>query len=268
MGYLAVKKEKRIYFEHYPAGELTVVLSHGWGMGLRVWDDTVAFLQDNGIGVLTYDHRCCGNSDKDFGDVSIAALGDDIAALCSHLGLSRVVLNGWSLGGAVVVDATAKLGGSVAGVVLTCAASPRYTQCSDFAHGGQPEDVAATVAALRADRINFLKGLYFEGAFARPVSDDVKHRCWQIALQASPGADASLGALASIDQRALMQGIAAPALVFIGGQDAVLDPQIARVAADTFPSATAVEMADCGHAPFLEDSDTYNAKLLEFLKGI
>ena len=78
MGRLRVDHGKEIYFEQYP-GERTVVLSHGWGMGCRVWDDSVARLVDAGFGVVTYDHRGCGASDKDFQDVSIEALGADLA---------------------------------------------------------------------------------------------------------------------------------------------------------------------------------------------
>ena len=129
MGRLAVEGDRQIHFEHYGGGSKpTVVLSHGWGMGCRVWDNTVARLVDAGHGVVIYDQRCCGQSDKDFADVSIEALGADLAALCRHLRLAAPVLNGWSLGGAVAVDAAARLGNEVGGLVLTGGATPRYTQ--------------------------------------------------------------------------------------------------------------------------------------------
>jgi pimeloyl-[acyl-carrier protein] methyl ester esterase len=266
VAHLAVEGDRRIYFEHYPgAREVTVVLSHGWGMACRVWDNTTACLQDAGVGVVAYDHRNCGRSDKDFRDVSISALGDDVVALCDHLGLGGVVVNGWSLGGVVVTDAAAKLGDRLAGLILTAAASPRYTQADGFPYGGQPEDVTATVAALRADRVNFLRTLYYEGAYAKDVGEAVKNWCWQISLQASPGADASLGALANVDYREAMTQIAAPALVYVGALDGVADPGIGRTAAELLPNGRLVEMADCGHTPFLEDPEAYHRALLEFL---
>ena len=266
MGRLRVEADKAIYFEHHP-GERTVVLSHGWGMGCRVWDDTVARLQDAGFGVVAYDHRCCGASDKDFADVSIEALGADLAALCRHLALEQPVLNGWSLGGAVVVDAATRLGADLGGLVLTAGATPRYTQAEGFPYGGLPADVAATVDALRADRVNFLRTLYFDGVFARDVGEAVKQRCWQIALEASPAADASLGALGGLDQRAAMANLDCPALVVVGAADGVVPAAIGRFAADTLPNGKILEFEDCGHAPFLEDADRYHAGLLEFLGG-
>ena len=89
MAYLCVDGERRIYYEHYFGGRITVVLAHGWGMGCRVWDGTIARLQDAGVGVVAYDQRGCGRSDKDFADVSIEALGGDLVALCDHLSLGR-----------------------------------------------------------------------------------------------------------------------------------------------------------------------------------
>lgn len=258
---------RQIYFEHYAGRGPAVVLSHGWGMGCRAWDDTIARLTDRGHAVVAYDQRGCGRSDKDFADVSIEALGDDVVALCKHLALGDVVLNGWSLGGAVVVDAAAKLGAALRGLVLTVGATPRYTQADGFPHGGRAEDVAATVAALRAGRIAFLKGLYFGGVFAVDVGDDVKQRCWQIALEASPGADASLGALARLDQRKTLSAIAAPALVVVGARDGVVPPGIGRAAAALLPNATLCEL-DCGHAPFLELPDAYHAALFELLAKV
>jgi pimeloyl-ACP methyl ester carboxylesterase len=84
----------RIYFEHQRRGPVTVVLSHGWGMNLREWVNTVAKLNDAGYSTLACDHRACGRSDKNFDDVSIETLGADLAALCDHLDIARPILNG------------------------------------------------------------------------------------------------------------------------------------------------------------------------------
>ena len=268
MGWLKVEADKQIYFEHYPGQEPTVVLCHGWGMAGQAWANTVARLMDAGRGVVVYDHRGCGRSDKDFADVSIEALGDDLAALVEHLVLDRVVLNGWSLGGAVVVDAAAKLGQRLAGLVLTVGATPRYTQAEGFPHGGTAADVAATVAALRADRQNFLRTLYYDGAFGKDVGETTKQWFWQIAMQASPGADASLAALASVDQRATLAALTAPVLVFVGEADGVVAPDIGRAAAALATKGRLVELPGCGHVPFLEDPDTYHGELQRFLQEV
>lgn len=268
MPHLTVAGHRRIYYEHHAGGKTPVVLSHGWGMGCRVWDHTTARLLDAGHSLVVYDHRCCGASDKDFADVSVEALGGDLAQLCEHLRLERPVLNGWSLGGAVVVNAATRLGGNLGGLVLTGAATPRYTQAEGFPHGGQAADVAATVAALRADRVNFLRTLYFDGVFSKDPGEAVKDWCWRIALQASPGADASLADLAQLDQREDLARLSCPALVAVGAQDGLVAPGIGRDAAQRLSQAQLLEFEGCGHAVFLEDPERYHSALLDFLGGI
>jgi len=262
---LDVDGGRRIYYEYVPGSGHTILLSHGWGMSCRVWDNTSALLANAGFGVLAYDHRACGGSDKDFTDVSIAALGRDVVALCDAADLDTVILNGWSLGGAVAVDAAVRLGSRVRGLVLTTAATPRFTRTGSFPHGGTAGDVEATVKALRADRATFLHGLYFDGVFAMDVGEPVKRWAWQLALQASPAADASLGALAELDQRESLRALPIPALVFVGTEDGVVSPEIGRAAAELLPAGRIVELAGCGHAPFLERPDAYHRELMSFL---
>jgi non-heme chloroperoxidase len=269
MGQLSVG-DRHIYFEHFVGDPAfpTVLLSHGWGMSGRIWDDVTAKLMDEGFAVVSYDHRNCGQSGKDFDDASVAALGGDVVALCNQLDLRSVVLNGWSLGGAVVVAGSVELGERLVGLICTGGASPRYTQADGFPHGGTAADVAATVVALRADRVNFLRTLYYEGVFAAPVSEATKAWAHGISLQASPAADSSLGALADVDQRSIMAALNVPALIVCGENDGVVDPAIGAFAADLLPKGRLHVMAGCGHAPFLENPGEYQTVLLEFLREV
>lgn len=266
----ATGRSGNVHYEHHTrdGDRLTLVLAHGWGMSTRVWDDTTAWLVDEGYAVLSFDQRNCGASDKDFVDVSIEALAADLVSLVSALELNNVVLNGWSLGGAVVMEAAPKLGQAVRGLISTCGATPRYTQAPDFPHGGTADEVAGTVTALRADRVNFLQALYSEGAFVKPVSQAIKNWAHAIALQASPAADASLGALAHIDQREILQNLGVPGLFITGSEDGVVDPAIGAFAANLCPNGQQADMPGCGHTPFIEDPEAYRHALSAFLSGI
>ena len=115
MARLAVDGTKSIYFEDLGGAGRALIMVHGWGMDNRCWDGVILPLLAAGHRVITMDHRGCGRSDHDFADVSIAANAADIVQLVDHLGLNDVVVNGWSLGGAVATHAASLLVAAVLG---------------------------------------------------------------------------------------------------------------------------------------------------------
>jgi non-heme chloroperoxidase len=267
MAYLNTEDARRIYFEYYPGSKVPVMLIHGWGMSCRVWDTTLVALQAAGHAVVSYDQRGCGASDKDFNEVSITSSARDAVALLAHLGIERAVLNGWSLGGAIAVEAASTLGSGCAGVVLTAGASPRYTQAPDFAIGNPPGSTAQTVAALREDRANFLYNLT-KAVCAIPQTPAMENWMWSIFMQSAPSADVALADLDTLDQRAALAALDAPVLSIVGGKDVVVPPDICRLAGTVARHGTTAEFADSGHAPFIEEGPRYRQVLLDFLATI
>lgn len=267
MGCLEVEGSRSIYYEHHAGSGRPVVLVHGaWATG-HCWDTVLSALLDAGHEVALIDQRGCGRSDKDFSDMSIAALGGDVAALVRHLGLQRPVLNGWSLGGAVVVAAAAELGADVGGLVLTGGATPRYTSTDDWPYGSTVADVEAVLAGLMADRAGTFRGI--AGAVcAKPVGDDVVEAMWGQLMESGPRADASLRSLAALDQRATIAGLTCPVLLMAGREDAFVPFAGISASHALYRNARLVEFAGVGHAPFLEEPGTYRSELLGFLGGL
>jgi pimeloyl-[acyl-carrier protein] methyl ester esterase len=267
MSFLTRDASRRVYYEDYGSGDGALVLLHGWGMSVRVWDHVVPALCASGRRVVLMDHRGCGQSDKDFADMGITAIADDAVALVRELGLRSVVLNGWSLGGAVAVEVAAQLGDACNGLVLTCGATPTYIRRPDFPHGGTEDDLASTLAALTADRVGFLRDLS-RAVCAKEVGEDIEHWLWQIFLQASPLVGQTLGQLASLDQREQLAGLTMPILAYVGSADAVVAPPICRWVGDHHPNARVIELEGVGHAPFIEARERYLEELLRFLAEI
>lgn len=264
MAYLE-RDNGRVYFEDHGEGKRSVLLIHGWGMSVRVWDTVLLALLKEGFRVVLMDHRGCGESDKDFDDMSIGAIAGDAVALVETLGLQNVVINGWSLGGAVAVEAAHRLGDRCDGLVLTCGASPIYTQKPDLALGGTSDDMAATVQAMTEDRITFLDGLS-KAVCAKPVDSALEHWMWRMFTQSSPRAISTLGELDSLDQRETLTALTMPILSFVGGQDGFVAPPICRWVGENNVHARVVEMPECGHAPFIEERERYLQELRDFLQ--
>ena len=267
MAHLEVESGKRVYYEHYAGGGRPVVLVHGWGMTGRSWDSTVPGLLAAGHEVVVLDHRACGRSDKDVTDVSIEAIAGDVVALVRELGLRGPVLNGWSLGGAVVVAAAAELGDELAGLVLTGGATPRYTATDDWPYGGTVDDVEGVLGGLLADRATTFRALA-EAVCAKPPSEPTLAWMWGQFMESGPRAPETLRSLAHVDQRGLLPSIRCPVLLLAGTDDGFVAFDGVQASAEVFPDARLVPFEGVGHAPFLEDRERYHTELLAFLNEI
>lgn len=266
MAFLEVEDGKRVYYEHYAGRGRPVVLVHGWAANARCWDSTVTALLAAGYSVTTIEHRACGRSDKDFADTSIGAIASDVVALVEHLGLRAPVLNGWSLGGAVVVEAAGRLGANLGGLVLTSGATPRYTSAEGWPYGGTPDDVEGVLTGLAADRPGTFRAVA-DAVCVAAVGEPVVAAIWQSFLETGPGVDATLRDLAHIDQREIVQTIDRPVLLLCGREDGFVSFDGVAASRTLFPDARLVEFGGCGHAPFLEHGETYRTELLGFLAG-
>lgn len=267
MAYVTTADNGKIYYEYHPGAKTPVLLIHGWGTSARIWDTSLPALTAAGHAVLAFDQRGCGQSDKDFTSNTIGLGAQDALAVLKAAGVSRAVVNGWSLGGAIAVETAHRLGAACAGVVLTAAASPRYVQADDYAFGGAPGSASATVGAMQADRANFFDALT-TGVFATPPSQFTHAWMWSLFMQTSPVADDALAELDVLDQRQILSSLGVPVLSVVGAKDVIVAPDVCRSVADYAKNCKLVEFEHCGHAPFIEDGPGYRAALLEFLQGL
>lgn len=264
MGSVTAEGGRRVHFEHHEGRGPAVVLLPGWGVSLRCWDPVLRALLDVGRAAILVDARGCGRSDRDFADRSIEALAGDVVRVVEATRAEPVVLNGWSLGGAVAVAAARRLGSRAAGLVLTAGATPRYTAAPDWPEGIPAAALEENLRQLGANRAAFLRELS-GGVFHAALSDAVPSWLWQLFLETSPSADASLADLGATDQRAALAEIRVPALVAGGRNDAVVPFAIAERAAELLPRGRLEVFEKSGHAPFLEETGSYVRTLLAFL---
>lgn len=258
---------RNIHYEHFRGDRCPVFLVHGWAMSSEVWSSVIERLVTAGHEVVALDHRGCGRSDRDFADLSVRAIARDVAGIADRLGLSRIVVNGWSLGGMIAAEAASLLGERAAGLVLTCPASPRLTPASDFPYGGERENYTQMPAALAADRAGFFRGIA-SSVCARDVGQPAIDWIWSTFMRSGPFAFRSILDACDQDQRALLGALDIPVLTVIGGSDVIVQPEIGRQAAASAKNSKLVTFEESGHAPFLEEPDRYIATLFDFLDSI
>ncbi|GKT46109.1 bifunctional epoxide hydrolase 2 [Colletotrichum spaethianum] len=85
----------------------TIFLIHGWPDLSQGWRHQIPFLLSKGLRVIAPDMMGYGGTDapEDVSFYTFKRASDDIAALASHLGLSRIILGGHDWGAAVVYRA-------------------------------------------------------------------------------------------------------------------------------------------------------------------
>lgn len=85
-------------------GARTLVLSSGLGGARGYWTPHLDALLAMGMDLLLYDQRGCGENAEAIGPTSIAAMADDVLAICDDAGIGRFDLLGHALGGLIGFD--------------------------------------------------------------------------------------------------------------------------------------------------------------------
>jgi pimeloyl-ACP methyl ester carboxylesterase len=106
-----------IAYDLYGTEGPAVVLVHGWGNNRTFFDPHIQKLSQNHR-VVTLDLAGYGESGDNRVTWTMEAFGQDVAAVVDALELDGAVLVGFSLGGAVVLEAAVSMGGDISGVVL------------------------------------------------------------------------------------------------------------------------------------------------------
>jgi len=106
-----------IRYEMRGPGEPALVLVHGWANTRAIWGVHPQTLARRHR-VVAIDLAGHGQSGTDRSDWTMDAFGEDVVGVVDQLGLERVVLVGFSMGAAVVLQAAERLGDRVLGIVL------------------------------------------------------------------------------------------------------------------------------------------------------
>lgn len=106
-----------IVYDVRGAGDPALVLVHGWTNTREIWGEHPRTLSRSHR-VVTLDLAGHGGSGAGRAEWSMGAFGEDVVAVVEALGLERVVLVGFSMGGAAVVEAAERMPERVLGVVF------------------------------------------------------------------------------------------------------------------------------------------------------
>jgi pimeloyl-ACP methyl ester carboxylesterase len=215
-----------------------------------VWIDVVKRLSGRRR-VIAVDLPGRGQSDS-WGAPSIALYRDAVGTICATLGLSRVVLVGHSMGGAIALSCAIAWPERVSGLVLVCSgARMRVARATLDALAHPQADAAALMGAI---------------AYSPSTAPEIVERWCGISLGGSAEAmRADLAACDGFDVRGDLKKVQTPSLAIGGSDDLLLPSKLTLEAAAGLVNARAVILPHTGHMAFQEQPDAFHAALDPFL---
>jgi pimeloyl-[acyl-carrier protein] methyl ester esterase len=244
-----------------------LVLLHGWGLNLRVWDGLAGLLEKS-FRIIAVDLPGHGRSEWNPKARTPAEQAWQVHATLESLS-DRYSLLGWSLGGQIALDLAAAMPGGVERLVLV-ATTPRFAAGPDWPHGMPVTALQRMATQLRTNYkrtvSDFIELQVRGGTGAEKVLADLHASLFQHG-EAHPKALVSgLATLESSDLRPMLPLVRAPTLVIAGQYDRVTLPAASRALAEALPDARYIEIRRAAHAPFLSHTTEFATLITDFLR--
>ena len=267
-GWVVSHDGARIYVEMAGKG-IPILLVHGWTMTGRFWRRQMAGLSDR-FRVVTMDLRAHGNSSKTLEGHTMAAYSKDVHAVITALNLKQVVLTGWSLGGAVVLEYWRRFGNEhVSALALTEMTPFPFSPGGWNTHalkGYNVDGMNASFHALQAGRDafgeRFINSMFKKG---RASSEDMTWMLPEYLKTPTPVAMAVYSDYVMGDYTGVLKDVTVPSLAIYGDSGHLcFGPETGRYVADRIPRCRLKVLDRSGHMPFYEEPDEFN----EILAGL
>jgi pimeloyl-[acyl-carrier protein] methyl ester esterase len=256
-----------LYFETRGQGP-DLVLLHGWGLNLRVWDGLTRELSSS-FRVIAVDLPGHGRSAWNPEARTPAEQAWQVHATLASVS-DRYSLLGWSMGGQIAIDLAAAMPGSVDRLVLV-ATTPRFAASADWAYGMPETSLEKLATQLRTNykrTVSEFLELQVRGSAASDKVLAELHASLFSHGEAHPKAlVAGLNTLKNSDLRSMLPLVRAPTLVIAGQYDRVTLPAASQALAHALPNARYVEFRRAAHAPFLSHTAEFAAMVSAFLRG-
>jgi non-heme chloroperoxidase len=242
-----------------------IVLVHGWKMSHRIWDRTVAALEDR-FRVVAFDLRGMGESDKPNGRYDFDELSDDLGHVLRALELDDVTLVGWSMGCSVSLEYLRRDGSRVGRLVLVNGPL-RLARTDDFPWTMTQAELDGYVGAI-AKRWPEDEYAFTQATFVEPVPHVVDW-IYSIALQTPLDVVLkTVRAQARLDHRDLLAVLELPVLAIYCTGDPYYPTELAAYVAERAPRGRALVLERSGHFPFLEaDAERFNEAIAAFAEN-
>jgi 3-oxoadipate enol-lactonase len=238
-----------------------VVLSHGLGMDLHLWDGLAEQLAAQGHPVLRYDHRGHGGSAVPAGPYAMDELVDDAARLLREWGRGPVVFVGLSMGGMVGQGLGIRHPELVKGLVLANT-SAQYPAAAKAVWSERIATIEAQGLQAIADAT---MERWFCAAFRATHAEVVAGFKAAVLRTDAKGYVAACHAVANVDWLDRLGHVQCPTLVIAGAQDMGAPVAMAHAMVERIAGAELVVLADAAHLSVAEQPVPFAQAVSGFL---
>ena len=250
----------RLYYEVAGSGH-PLVLIHGSTLDTRMWDNQFEPFAQH-YTVVRYDVRGFGKSALPTGESY--ARPDDLKGLLDYLDIAHASVLGLSMGGGIAIEFALTYPQATDALILVDATLGGWPSSPEYAAFQNTVRVRAREAGVQAARDAWLSGPFFTPALENPA---VAPRLVQIISDYAGGHWVHPYPIRELVPPAIqrLDTIRVPTLIIIGERDIPDFQAIADRLQQRIPNARKVVMPGVGHMANMEDSERFNAIVLDFL---
>ena len=244
------------YFDNKRENAPSVLLLHGWGSNIKLFNNIIELLSDK-YRVVAPDMPGFGESDEPPCPWCVDDYVQFVKKFCYCINLKPDVMLGHSFGGRVIIKSTS--GNSPI-------FNPTKIVLTDSA-GIKPKQSFGSWLKLRGYKIGkwFMSLPPLKKAFPNAVDNMRRKRGSADYLAASPVMRQTLVRVVNEDLRKLLPGIKQSVLLIWGEKDDATPVSDAKLMEKLLPDAGTVIIENAGHYSFLDGWYTYSRVLTSFL---
>jgi len=249
-----------------------ILLVHGFPLDYTMWDSQIESLSKHSR-VIAPDLRGFGQSplgpvDPTHG-ITMERYADDLAEFLDELNLGvdqPIVFVGLSMGGYIAWQFVRKYASRLRALVLL---DTRSLADTDEARAGRLK-MAENVAEWGSGRVAEMMGPKLVAPSAFEKKPAVVTALRRVVESTSPAAIAAAqrGLAARPDMTSFLPQIRVPTLVIVGEEDAISPPAEMQAIAAAIPNSEFVVIPNSGHMTTMEDPESVNLALTEFLSAL
>lgn len=242
-----------------------LLLLHAFPLGLSMWDPQAsAFAATHQV--IRFDARGFGGSPPGDGLLTMERIADDGVLLLDHLGVSRAVVCGLSMGGYAAFALVRRHADRLKALVLADTRAGADGDPARAARAAQADKVRKEGSAAIADAV--LPKLV--GETTHKQRPELLARLREAIARNPPRgiADALAGLAARADSRPTLREIRVPTLIVCGAEDAITPVAESEAMASGIAGSRLEVVPQAGHLSSLENPEAWNGVVGKFLKGI